>query len=39
MIAEERSRIELAFKGNPIMVRRKGTVRSVRHTILNLPLL
>ncbi len=31
-------KIELAFKGNPIMVRRKGTVRSIRHTILDIPL-
>lgn len=34
LLADE---IELAFKGNPIMVRRKGAVRSVSHTILDLP--
>ena len=31
-------KIELAFKGNSIMVRRKGAVRSIRHTILDIPL-
>ena len=31
-------KIELAFKGNSIMARRKGAVRSVRHTVPDLPL-
>ncbi len=30
-------KIELAFKSDPIMVRRKGAVRSVCHTVLDLP--
>ena len=30
-------KIELAFKGNPIMVRRKGAVRGVGLTVLYLP--
>src|SRR4030042_4934009 len=30
-------KIELAFKGNPIMLRRQGAVRSVHHTVLDLP--
>ena len=30
-------KIELAFKGNPIMARREGAVRGVRHTGLDLP--
>ena len=30
-------KIEFAFKSNPIMVRRKGAVRSVGHTVLYLP--
>ena len=30
-------KIELAFKGNSIMVRSKGAVRCVRHTALDLP--
>ena len=30
-------KIEFAFKGNSIMVRCEGAVRSVRHTVLDLP--
>ena len=30
-------KIELAFKGKPIMVCRKGAVCSLRHTVLDLP--
>jgi hypothetical protein len=29
--------IDIAFKGNPIMVRRKGAVRWVSHTLFDLP--
>jgi hypothetical protein len=30
-------KIELAFEGNPIMVRSQSAVRSVRHAVLDLP--
>jgi hypothetical protein len=37
IIISPADKIELAFKCNPIMVRRKGAVRSVRHTAFDLP--
>jgi len=38
IIISSADKIELAFKGNPIMVRRKGAVRSVCHTVFDLPM-